>query len=253
MRMKLLSAWVVVTLLQVCACLQASAESQPERVLFVGNSFTYYNDGIHKHYGNLLRAAQLNTSSTRNRMLTYSGGGLWEFPAALESALAEEAWDVVIMHDYSNGPLTHWQRFVDSSTKLVDITRGHSVSPMLMMTWAYEGDQEMGTALAQAYSKAGEQLKIPVIPVGLAFTKATHATTINLYTPDLLKYEEGKAVYKKIVKHPSLAGTYLAACTVYATLTGRNPEGLAYTAGLDESDAELLQRVAWQAVQAFAP
>ena len=57
-------------------------EDYPEKILFVGNSFTYYNDGLHKHYGNLLRAANLHQPNRNKlRMMTYSGSGLWEHGA----------------------------------------------------------------------------------------------------------------------------------------------------------------------------
>ena len=52
-------------------------------------------------------------------------------------------------------------------------------------------------------------------------------------------------------RHPSLAGTYLAACTSYAALYGKSPVGLSYTAGLDPQLARLLQTAAWEAVQAY--
>ena len=48
-----------------------------------------------------------------------------------------------------------------------------------------------------------------------------------------------------------MAGTYLAACTVFATLTGLNPEGLIYTGGLDPEVARALQRVAYATVQTY--
>ena len=39
-------------------------------------------------------------------------------------------------------------------------------------------------------------------------------------------------------RHPSVAGTYLAAATVYAALFKTSPVGLEYTAGLDRADRE---------------
>jgi hypothetical protein len=52
-------------------------------------------------------------------------------------------------------------------------------------------------------------------------------------------------------RHPSPAGTYLAACTTFAALTGRSPVGNAYHAGLDEPTAKFLQEVAWETVQDY--
>ena len=50
-------------------------------------------------------------------------------------------------------------------------------------------------------------------------------------------------------RHPSLAGTYLAACTVYASLLRKSPVGNAYTAGLPADVAAYLQQVAWETVE----
>lgn len=60
---------------------------------------------------------------------------------------------------------------------------------------------------------------------------------LNLYAPDK--------------RHPSLAGTYLATCVVFAALTGRSPVGNSYLAGIDAPTAQLLQTVAWETVQEY--
>ena len=52
-------------------------------------------------------------------------------------------------------------------------------------------------------------------------------------------------------RHPTLAGTYLAACTFFAALFNQSPEGLEYSAGLDSKDAAYLQSVAWQTVLSY--
>lgn len=49
-------------------------------------------------------------------------------------------------------------------------------------------------------------------------------------------------------RHPSLAGTYLAAATSHGALFKRSPVGLSYTAGLDPAVAPHLQTVAWETV-----
>ena len=53
-------------------------------------------------------------------------------------------------------------------------------------------------------------------------------------------------------KHrPSLAGTCLASCVVFAALTGRSPVGNRYLAGIDPPTATFLQTVAWETVQGY--
>ena len=54
-------------------------------------------------------------------------------------------------------------------------------------------------------------------------------------------------------RHPSPAGTYLAAATTYGALFRKSPAGLKYTAGLDQETAAFLQATAWQTLQAYFP
>lgn len=254
MKVRTIRAQIIATMVLLfnIALATAAPAQMPDKVLFVGNSFTYYNNGLHMHYGNLLRAAGLHRSGQSTlRMLTFSGSGLWEHAAALQSAVANEPWQAVVMHDYSNGPLKRRQRFVEASDELSRIARQHDAEPILLMTWAYADDPDMTKGLAAAYTQRGEALGARVIPVGLAFAAVTRNTSVDLYSPDLQGYVDGKPVYQQTVKHPSLAGTYLAACTVFAVLTGRSPVGLRYTAGLDANTASVLQRAAEKTVTRY--
>jgi hypothetical protein len=96
----------------------------------------------------------------------------------------------------------------------------------------------MTASLAEQYTLAGNANDALVIPAGLAFAKAMAKR------PDIELYEADK-------RHPSLAGTYLAACTVYATLYRKSPEGFNYTAGLNPELATALQTAAWEAVRDY--
>lgn len=96
----------------------------------------------------------------------------------------------------------------------------------------------MTAELAEAYTHAGNDNNALVIPAGLAFGKSiAKMPDLNLYVPDL--------------RHPSVAGSYLAACVTYATLFKASPVDLKYTAGLDPAIAKHLQTVAWETVQEY--
>ena len=96
----------------------------------------------------------------------------------------------------------------------------------------------MTAQLADAYTLAGNQNQVLVIPAGLAFARAVQQRPeLNLYIADK--------------RHPSLAGTYLAACTVYAALFHKSPVGLAYRATLDADTARFLQSIAWDTAQDY--
>ena len=96
----------------------------------------------------------------------------------------------------------------------------------------------MTIPLADAYTAAGNENGVLVIPVGLAFARSIAIKPeIELYAPDK--------------RHPSVAGTYLSAATTYATLFNQSPVGLKYSAGLSPEVALHLQQVANDTVKEY--
>ena len=216
----------------------SSTAGEPDNVLFVGNSFTYYNNGLHKHYKAIVESAN---GSLHSRLMTISGGHLPEHIAGLPSLVASDDWDVVVLQGYSKGPISDdtAEAFREAATQLVRVIRDNDAKPAFFMTWAYIDQPEMTDLLDDAYTNIGRELGAQVVPVGLAFERAIQQR------PDLKLRTADR-------KHPTLAGTYLAACTFYVALQQQNPEGLGYTAGLDPVDAAFLRRVAWDTVENYS-
>jgi len=229
----------------------------PESILWVGNSFFYYNNSMHNHFGRLVASAG-SGAQVRSTSVTISGSGLdWHDMDSLlrpdglgrysfvgDNELrfnkAGRQYDTAIMMDCSQCPV-HPQLqavFHDTARKHShSLVRG-GVRPVLFMSWAYKDKPEMTAQLAEQYTLAGNANDALVIPAGLAFAK------VIAKRPDIELYETDK-------RHPSLAGTYLAACTVYATLYRKSALGLGYTAGLNPELATLLQATAWETVQEY--
>ena len=212
------------------------AGEREKSILFVGNSFTYYNNGVHDHLRKLLSAANADGKAHAYlRIMTISGGELPEHESGLQQRLTAQSWDQVILQGHSIGPITPGmaEPFRTAARAYARAIRERGAEPVFFMTWAYTGIPEMTEQLDAAYSAIGAELDAVVVPVGLAF-----ATALEL-RPELALVIDDR-------KHPSLAGTYLAACTFYAALYGTSPAGLSYTAGLATHDAGFLQEVAWQ-------
>ena len=152
----------------------------------------------------------------------------------------DKLFDAAVMMDCSQCPLHPQLKsvFVDFARKGSEAARRHGAKPVFFMSWAYADRPEMTAQLAEAYTTAGNENNALVIPAGLAFARAVgKQPELNLYAPDK--------------RHPSLAGTYLAACTVFAVLTERSPVGNSYLAGIDAPTAQFLQTVAWETVQDY--
>ena len=255
----LLCVWAVAT--------TAQAQTKPKRTdlgndaarvfLWVGNSFFYYNNSMHGHFGALAAAADAK-SGYRSVSLTISGSGLdwhdmesylrpngigrYSFIANNEIRFngAGRQFDGVIMMDCSQCPIHPQLKPVFHAfvKKDAEIVVKNGARPVLFMSWAYKDKPEMTAQLAEQYTVAGNANDALVIPAGLAFARAIEGR------PELELYQADK-------RHPTLAGTYLAACTTWAALSKKSPVGNSYTAGLAPELAAYLQKAAWDAVQAY--
>jgi hypothetical protein len=232
--------------------------SKPTRVLFLGNSFSFYNNGVHNHLASLIRSSgEWKRKQNRLRLSTLSGGHIKEHSADLESLLnvPSENWHAIVLQGHSNEPISSKKNkeFVLATAKAVQKIKAKGIKPILFMTWGYKGQPSMGIDLANVYTKLANKLEILVVPVGFAFAKAeAQLSNIELFVPDVLgANSDGQMTYREDWKHPSEAGTYLAACVFYATFYQRSPEGLIFTGKLDEETALALQRLSWRVTQQF--
>jgi len=230
---------------------------RPNAILWVGNSFFFYNNGIHRHVRALVKAADPKRRA-RAVSVTISGSGMdWH---DMESYFRPDGigrysfgddneivfnkpgrqFDTVIMMDSSQGPIHPELKgaFQEYAKQHIETVIRHGAKPVLFMSWAYRDRPEMTAGLADQYTIAANENDALVIPAGLAFAGAiSKRSDLDLHQADK--------------RHPSWAGTYLAACTTFATLYGLSPVGNAYAAGIDADTARFLQVAAWEKVQEY--
>jgi hypothetical protein len=209
--------------------------------------------------GGLLNAGGVR--GVRQTMATISGSGLdWHDMASHfkpDSGMArysfnasndvvfnkfDRRYDMVVMMDCSQCPIhpTLKQSFFDTAKAHAATVRAAGAEPVLFLSWAYQDAPQMTAELAAAYRQAGAANGMRVVPAGPAFAASiAKRPDLNLYAPDK--------------RHPSLAGTYLAAAVVMGSLFKTSPVGNTYTAGLPADVAAHLQAVAWETVQGFKP
>jgi hypothetical protein len=230
---------------------------RPASALFVGNSFFYFNNGMHSYVTALLRAAD-PLYRFRSTMAAISGSGAnwhdmdsyfrpnaiggYSFDADNDVVFnqLDRLFDLVVIMDCSQCPVHPRLRplFEEYMRKHSDTVRRHGAVPVFFMSWAYADRPQMTAELAEAYTRAGNDNGALVVPAGLAFANALRQR------PDLVLHAGDR-------RHPSVAGTYLAACTVYASLFKRSPADSTYTASLEPELAKFLQNVAWETVQQY--
>ena len=238
-------------------------DKAPASVLLVGNSFMYYNNGVGSYARQISVDQKAPISFT---MATIGGAGLdWHLvktylrPSGLRSYTTAndgsnrlkfrdypdgKIFDAVVLQDNSQGPIhpelaPRFRKYAAIHCK--DIREVGS-EPLIMMTWAYADRPEMTEQLASATITVANENRAMVVPVGLAFANA----------------RKGSPELRLIVadnRHPTPAGTYLEACVLFATLSGKSPVGAKCTgvgeARVTEAEARYLQEVAWQTVKDF--
>ncbi len=257
---RMLTVAAAAILLAACSTTPAPPRWQgdtPGSMLWVGNSYFYFNNSMHGHLGGMLTAAGVR--GTRQTSVTVSGSGLdwhdmashfkpgtgmarYSFNAANEVVFNkfERAYDLVLMMDCSQCPIHPklQQAFHDTAAKHAVAVRNAGAEPALFLSWAYQDQPQMTDQLAAEYVKAGRANNMRVVPVGPAFAASIAKR------PDVILHAPDK-------RHPSLAGTYLGAAVVMASVFKKSPVGNTYTAGLPADVAQHLQAVAWETVQSF--
>lgn len=209
----------------------------PARVLFIGNSFTYWNNGVESEVQSLRR----ETGDTAFEAQAFTEGGaslktLWEQTNVL-NAINSGGFDVVALQE--DIPETNISNFHEYARLFDTAIRDTGATPLLFMAWDYDrlGWISMDE-IADAHFEIALELGVPVAPVGLAWKRAMDER------PSLDMYDNDD-------EHPSVHGTYLAATTIYGVLFDENPVGLTYRpGGVSADEADFLQTVAWDEIQA---
>jgi|CZKC01.1.fsa_nt_gi hypothetical protein len=194
-------------------------------VLFIGNSFTYFN--------NMPRLVEAISDSVdgpriKTEMVAFGGArleDLWKQGSAL-AAIRKQHWDYVVINEQSalGGTVVNGEKRIGDPTnffkyaELFDTeVRKAGARTVILMTWKDKDDPDRNQIeLNNAFTEFRKKMVTGVIlaPVSSAWELSRKtAPEIDLYFADN--------------HHPSKEGSYLIACTVYATLTRHSPEGAA--------------------------
>ncbi len=250
---KLLFVLAIAMLHTACAAATEEHSSAPKRVLFVGNSYLYYNDSLHNHVKRMAEEkGPFGKGEYQYKSATIGGARLshHNLDSLLEPGRLgiDEAFDLVILQGGSSEPLTAESRqaFTEKAIELNQKIRATGADVAMYMTHAYakphkKYDPKMIDLIEPAYVNAAKAIGARVIPVGLAFERAYSQR------PDLVLHKTFDG------SHPSLLGTYLAACVVYATVYELPAVSIRYDyfGAVSQEDAMFLRKVADETVNLF--
>ncbi len=223
--------------------------AQQKSVLFIGNSYTGYNN-----LPQMVANVAISTGDTLN-IDSYTPGGARLLNHAVNpqtlAKIASQNWDYVAIQAQSqepSWPITQVQNDVFPYAAILcdSIRSGSSCSmPLFYMTWGRKnGDasncpnwppvctyQGMDSLLSERYQIMANDNDALVSPVGAVwkYIRANHPG-IDLYSPD--------------ESHPSLAGSYAAACAFYVTILRKDPTAISENAGVSATQAQQIRAAA---------
>ena len=205
------------------------------KILFVGNSFTARNDVP----GLIADMARSRGHTLEHKLISAGGASLkmhWNKGDA-QKAMEKTRYDYVVLQEQSTLPVKNCQRSHDNIRLFDEAIRVSGAQMVLYLTWAREKVPETQKALTDCYTSIGRELGAIVVPAGVAWERV-------LRTPD------HPVLHDKDGSHPTLAGSYLAACVFFAVLFGESPVGVPVELkGLTDTDIALLQATAWKSVK----
>ena len=208
----------------------------PDSILFVGNSYTYFNGGLDAHFKRFAESAHndwhINTSKVA--FGGYTLGEHYNNPTSL-ATIASATHDYVVLQEQSTIPIEEPDSMYYYATLLDETIKNAGAKTVFFMTWAKKNNPESIEQIANSYEYISQELDAELVPVGRAFEKAMQiAPQIELYNPDQ--------------NHPSPYGTYLAICTFFAFFYDENPIGVEYcnVDDITAQDKETIQYIAWK-------
>ena len=219
-------------------------------VLFIGNSYTSYNN-----LPQLVQSLSTSAGKTLNIDSSIPGGYLMSShlnDATTFAKISQGNWDYVILQEQSQIPTIDFYRDNDMYPAMTDLKAlieqyNPCAKIITYMTWGrrYGGQQcdpsgtycspvfanfnQMQNSLTSAYLEISEQLNVQCAPVGVVWQNILNNSTHVLHSGDN--------------SHPNMDGSYVAACTIFSSIWKQGASGLSYTAGLSSTLAQYYQLI----------
>lgn len=187
------------------------------KILFIGNSHTYFNDMPHL----LEMFYEQRGKKMEAFMLAHSGMSFeWHMEQYYEIRynLLYGHFDYCIMQQAAH-PFPGLETTIENGERLCGLCKSGGTAPVFALTWAQKAKPENQKKMNEAYEALCAKTGALLSPVGYVWERVR------------AKYPEIELFYKD-GEHASPYGDYLIACCHYRLLTGEAATGLS-NAGID--------------------
>jgi len=223
---QLLRSWMLFILIMGSTQLQAANKRDTVRVLFVGNSYVYYNN-LAQLINLLTEGMQTQLICTKSTVGAAHLGEHWRGLRGLRSKeiISQKKYDIVVIQDNSMWPIEHKDSLHLYGAMFCDFIQKQGAKPYLYTTWARQKTPETQPVITQAYQELSTKTAAVRVPVGDAWqlVREQHPE-MNLFFPD--------------GSHPSNLGTFLIALSFIKKITGQLPAKFQTVYNYPDKDGE---------------
>ena len=214
----------------------------PGTVLFVGNSFTFWNEGLWTHMQDLT-AARGDGLGVKTSRIVRGGASLRVLykRTMARQEIAKGDYDIVVLQeDLPETKITDFHKYAGFFD---EHTREAGSRLIFFMTWDYQRLNWISMdEIITEHKRMARELDAEVAPCGYAWQRAMkERPKVDLYSRDR--------------EHQSWHGTILNLYVIYSTIYRESPEVLKFTpprkSGITADEDAWLRRVAWESVQAW--
>ena len=214
----------------------------PGTVLFVGNSFTFWNEGLWTHMQDLT-AARGDGLGVKTSRIVRGGASLRVLykRTTARQEIAKGDYDIVVLQeDLPETKITDFHKYAGFFD---EHTREAGSRLIFFMTWDYQRLNWISMdEIITEHKRMARELDAEVAPCGYAWQRAMkERPKVDLYSRDR--------------EHQSWHGTILNLYVIYSTIYRESPEVLKFTpptkSGITADEDAWLRRVAWESVQAW--
>ncbi len=226
--------------------LQLCSIGQTKRVLFIGNSYTYYNN-LPMLVSQVASSAGDSIEFKSNTPGGYTYNNHTQDATTL-SLISEGNWDFVVLQEQSQLPSFPIQQVETECfpyAHILDsliIHHNPCAETVFYMTWGRKnGDASncaswppvctyvgMDSLLKARYTQMANENQGIISPVSTVWRYLrNNAPSIELYAGD--------------ESHPSLAGSYAAACSFYAVIFRKDPTSITFNSSLTSEQAQTIK------------
>ncbi|MEO8589002.1 MAG: DUF4886 domain-containing protein [Flavobacteriales bacterium] len=230
-----------------CLALMQRSHAQITSVLFIGNSYTSEND-----MPQIFRDLAFSLGDTVNVGMQAPGGytmSLHTINAPTMSAIASQPWDFVVLQEHGQSGALIAEDAVStwSEWSLCNAIEANyeCTYPVFFMTWGWEyGDPYNCLFFPSMCTYEGMQQNLRESYLELAVNNDGYAAPVGVAWQRVRQDHPEIDLYQADGHHPTMEGSYLAACVFYSTLFNASCVGASFTSGLPPATATILQGIA---------